>query len=92
MSKGSLWWVRSFRELIYRRLDRIRSGFKTDNFQVNTIVREARKAINENRKISPETNPLPPKIIRTFNNIPDRKMEMFIQRVVGVFTFMSLKI
>jgi hypothetical protein len=57
---------------------------------VKTRAREARKAINRNRKMSLETNPTPPNIIRVLKNAPGRRKNMFTQRVVGVFASMIL--
>ena len=77
MSKGSLRWVRFFRERRCRYVNLIGAGLKTTDFPVNTTAREARKAMNENRKTSPDTNPPPPNIIREPISAPGRRMSMF---------------
>jgi hypothetical protein len=82
--------VRTFRELIGRYGDGTRFGLKTADFQLKTRAREARKAINRNRKMSLETNPPPPNIIRALKNTPGRRKNMSTQRVVGVFISMIL--
>ena len=82
--------MRFFRELRCRYVDRIRAGLKTADFPVNTTTREARKAMNENRKTSLETNPPPPNIIRELKSAPGKRMSMFRQMVAVVSVFMIL--
>jgi hypothetical protein len=67
---------------------------KTAVFPINTTLREARKAINENRKTSLETNPPPPNIIREPKNAPGRRIRMFAKRTAtfSVFEFIVPKI
>ena len=92
INKGSLWCVRLFRELICRYVYRTRSGLIIADFQANAKVRDAIKAKNENTRMSPETNPPPPNIIRAFDNTPERKINMFIIKGGDFFVFMNSKI
>jgi hypothetical protein len=90
MSKGSLRWVRFFRELRCRYVGRIRAGLNTADFPVNTTAREARKVMYKNRKTSQETNPPPPNIISEAKKAPGRRVRMLVQMVAGVSVFIIL--
>jgi len=92
MSKGSLRWVIFFRELRRRDIGRTRFGVKTFDFPINKMESEARTAINKNRKMSLETNPPTPIIIKVFMNKQDRKRNMFAKRFAGLLAFIELKI
>ena len=87
MSKGSLRWVIFFRELIRRQIGGTRFGVKIIDFPINKMEREARTANNKNRKMSLETNPPTPIIIKVFMNKQDRKSNMFAKKFEGLLAF-----